>query len=223
MGVTSAELADRFPRLYHMAEAGSWPGIRRHGLLSTSALLDLYGLEGAARTAIEAAHRPASVPIRHPEHGLAVIRDQKPMDDEGLRQSLQGGLTPSDWYRLLNDKVFFWLTEERLMRLLNARAYRRKRQAVLTLDTARLLERHAERVLLSPINSGATKPYPQPRGPETFLPLADYPFAEWDKRRRRKDPAVELAVRYAVPDVRDLVLRVDEREGGETVAVLWEG
>ena len=222
MGVTSAELADRFPRLYHMAEAGSWPGIRRHGLLSTSALLDLYELEGEARTSIEAAHRPASVPINHPEHGRAVIRDQKPMDDAGLRQSLQGGLAPTDWYRLLNDKVFFWLTEERLLRLLNARAYRDKRQAVLTLDTARLLERHAERALLSPINSGATKPYPQPRGPDTFLSLGEYPFAEWDKKRRRKDPAVELAVRYAVPDVRDLVLRVDEREGGETVEVLWE-
>ena len=39
----------RHPRLYHMAEAGSWPQIERGGLLSTSALLDRFGYEGEER------------------------------------------------------------------------------------------------------------------------------------------------------------------------------
>jgi len=54
--VTDAELAELLqdcPTLYHMAERGSWPSIREHGLLSTSALLDLYGKQGAEREAIE--------------------------------------------------------------------------------------------------------------------------------------------------------------------------
>ena len=38
MGVTAEELAEAYPLLYHMADARSWDSIRKHGLLSTSAL-----------------------------------------------------------------------------------------------------------------------------------------------------------------------------------------
>jgi hypothetical protein len=62
--------------------------------------------------------------IHHPRYGTAVIRDQKPMSDGGLVRALQDGLKPRDWYRILNKKVFFWLTRERLETLVNAREYR---------------------------------------------------------------------------------------------------
>lgn len=222
MGIDPDTLSERFPRLFHMAEPESWPSIQEHGLLSTNALLDLFEIEGEAREQLAARHRPDSVTISHAVHGAAVIRDQKPMDNRGLMRSLGDGLTPEEWYRILNDKVFFWLSAERLERLLNAAAYRGKRQTVLTVDTAALLARHADRVLLSPINSGCTKPMPQPRGRDTFLSLADYPFDAWDCKRRRKDPVVELTVRYAVPDICDFVVRVEERGGGMATRLLWE-
>jgi hypothetical protein len=38
----TAELIARYPRLYHMAEDGSWPSIQAHGLLSTRAMLDHF-------------------------------------------------------------------------------------------------------------------------------------------------------------------------------------
>jgi hypothetical protein len=222
MGIRPSTLAARFSRLYHMAELGSWPSIREHGLLSTNALLDLFEIPGDQKEQLAARHRPDSVAIRHLVHGVAVIRDQKPMDDSGLIRSLRDGLTPAEWYRILNDKVFFWLSEKRLDTLLNAAAYRGKRQTILTVDTATLLERHADRVLLSPINSGCTKPMPQPRGHDTFSSLADYPFDAWDRKRKRRDPVVELTVRYAVPDIRDFVLRVEERGGGQPSVLVWE-
>ncbi len=222
MGVRPEELAARFPRLYHMAQAGSWPGIQRHGLLSTTALLDLFEVDGDAREGLVARHRPESVTIRHPLHGEAVIRDQKPMSDGGLVRALQGAMTPADWYRILNEKVYFWLARERLDKLLGAAAYRGRRQTVLTIDTAALLARHADRVLLSPINSGCTKPYPTPRGRDTFLPLGEYKFDEWTRKRNRRDSVVELTVRYAVPDVRDFVLTVEEVGGGIDTALLWQ-
>jgi len=37
MGVTPAVLAEEYPRLYHMAERGSWDSVKRHGLLGTEA------------------------------------------------------------------------------------------------------------------------------------------------------------------------------------------
>ncbi len=49
-----------------MAEADTWDSIRKNGLLSTSALLDLYEIKGAQRYAIESDHRPESIPISHP-------------------------------------------------------------------------------------------------------------------------------------------------------------
>jgi len=135
-GITIDELSGRFPLLYHMAQLESWLSVERHGLLSTTALLDLFEKRGDERFRIESCHRPESIPICHPVHGRAVIRDQKPMSDPSVRKALAGsGLEPSDWYRELNSRVFFWLTEERLDRLMNARAYRHQRHHVLVVDT----------------------------------------------------------------------------------------
>ena len=52
-----SELLRHCPTLYHMAEGGSWPSIQRHGLRSTSALLDLFEVDGARREAILRRHR----------------------------------------------------------------------------------------------------------------------------------------------------------------------
>ena len=122
-GITIEELSGRFALLYHMAQLGSWPSVEEHGLLSTTALLDRFEVGGDERFRIESCHRPESITINHAVHGRAVIRDQKPMSDRSVRKALAGGLKPADWYRELNSRVFFWLTEERLNTFMNARAY----------------------------------------------------------------------------------------------------
>jgi len=129
-------------------------------------------------------------------------------------------LAPEQWYRLLNGRVFFWVTEERLDRLLSARAYRDKAHIVLTVDTAELLQRHLSAVTLSPINSGATKPAATPRGSKTFLPLNEYPFELWRKRRSGRDVVVELAVERAVPWIHEFTIRVERRKAAER-QVVW--
>ena len=85
-GIAVDELCERFPRLYHMAQLGSWPSIQEHGLLSTTALLDLFELRGDERFRIESCHRPESIPIDNSKYGRAVIRDQKPMSDRSVRK-----------------------------------------------------------------------------------------------------------------------------------------
>ncbi|HVA08551.1 MAG TPA: hypothetical protein VNG12_17590, partial [Acidimicrobiales bacterium] len=112
-----------------------------------------------------------------------------------------------------NRRVFFWLTEQRLLRMLTAANYRDLDHVVIVLDTTRLLERHWDRVTLSPINSGATKPMPAPRGPGTFRSPADYPFESIASRRRRDDVVVELAVDRAVKDIEELVIDVRRQRG----------
>jgi len=210
----------RHPRLFHMAEEGTWASIQQHGLLSTSSLLDLFQVAGEQRRKIESLHRLDSVRISHSVYGEAVIRDQKPMSDALLERCLQDGLSPQDWYETLNKKVFFWLTEERLQRLLAAKPYRNKTHCVLTVDTARLVEKYRDMIVLAPINTGCARPNPQPRGKDTFLAIDDYPFEEWDRKRRGRDPVVELAVEEGVPDIVDLVLRVEHRKGRSIVEVV---
>jgi hypothetical protein len=203
-----------------MAEENTWGSIRRHGLLSTSALLDLFEVDGPRRIAIESRHRPECVKITHPIHGSAVIRDQKPMTDSGLLRCLDS-MKPSEWYRLLNRRVFFWLTEPRLTTLLQAKAYRDRQHSVLIVDTKRLVEAHSAAITLSPMNSGCTKPFPFPRGRRTFLPIKDYPFETWRKKRGGKDPIVELAVDYAIPKIHKYVLEVWQMVAGQKTEQLW--
>jgi hypothetical protein len=152
---------------------------------------------------------------------MAVVRDQKPMSDAGLARCLEDNLTPSEWYRLLNVRVFFWLTEERLTRLLNARPYATISHDVLIVETRSLVKRYREQITLAPINTGATVYRPQPRGLATFRSIDDYPYDYWHSKRRGRDPVVELAVIGGVPDIIDFTLRVEERRGSEVDRVIW--
>lgn len=196
------QLVHANPTLFHMAERGAWPAIQRHGLLSTSALLDLYGVTGAARVALEATRRPDTATLTRPGLPAIAIRDQKPMTDRALERCLTGGMSPPDWYRLLNGKVFFWLTEARLSKLLGARPYRAHEHDVLHLDTARLVAAYRDAITLSRINSGSTIRKAAPRGPDTFRTIADYPI------RPGRERAVELAVTGGIPDIARFVTDV---------------
>lgn len=208
--LTATDIAKRWPRLYHMAEAGSWPSVQLHGLLSTSALLDLFEITGAERDAIESARRPESVAIHHPEHGTAWIRDNKPINETVLRRTLVG-MTEAEWYRSLNGRVFFWLTTDRLDRLRAAPPYRDREHDILTLDTTALLDAYASAVELSHLNSGAVHPGAKyTRGSATFQRVASYP---WTRRLAvaSREPIVELTVPYAVPDAKRFVIDVTRR------------
>jgi len=208
--LTVETVIQRWPKLYHMAEAGSWSSVQRHGLLSTSALLDFFEVAGDHRFAIESMRRPKSVIITRPVHGTAVIRDNKPVNEMVLKRTLVG-MTLEEWYRTLNGRVFFWLSERRLGKLLSAAAYRTRQHDILTVDTATLLERYGDQVELSPMNSGAVHAGANyPRGSGTFCAIGDYPWRDRLKVNP-SEPVVELTVPYAVPDIAKYVIDVTTR------------
>jgi hypothetical protein len=217
----SEELVGRYPHLYHMAEDGSWPLIQRLGLLSTEALLDAFEINDERRLSILASRRPASIVIRSDLHGEAVVRDQIPLRESTLNKVLEDGLTPTDWYRLLNSFVFFWPTEERLQTLLSAKAYRDRAHTVLVVDTERLLAHHGDCLFLSPINSGSTLFDARPRGLATFRAMSDYPY---DAMRRRRGPAgaiAEVAIQGGVRPIQPPLESVTRRKGEAVLEELW--
>jgi hypothetical protein len=210
VGVDPDEFVSRFPCCWHMAEAGSWDSIVEHGLLSTSALLDLYEVDRDRRIAIESQRRAESFVLDHPTRGPAVVRDQRPLLETVLLRTLEGA-TIGEYCELLNRHVFFWVNKARLERLRNAPPYRERKHLILTVDTAELVARHADRIRLSHLNSGATHPAANyPRGPQTFQPFATYPWAE-RVAVNAHEPVVEVAVLHSVPDAADLVIHREER------------
>ena len=199
-----------------MAEAGIWDSIRQHGLLSVAALLNLFEIKGKRRSELLSQWRSDSVPVEHPSFGVAVIRDQHPMPAQKLEKVLEEGLSPGDWYEILNRKCFFWVDEERLNRMLNTALYRNKEHDVLTLDTRKLLERNLERVTISHINTGYAGRSVNMRGMDTFHKIQEC------SRVGRKSGIAELTVERKVPNIEEVAISVEVRKGDETLRTIWK-
>ena len=202
------------PRLYHMSEAGAWESIRSLGLMSASAALDFFGIVGVERSRLESAQRSGKTRIIADQPPGIVLRDQKPMPRSQLLVALEDGITPEDWYRTINSKVFFWVSHTRLECLLNARSYRLEQHDVLTVDSAPLIRAYAEQIRLSPMNSGNTFPMATKRGAHTFARIQDYPVTQSGSPTKR---IVELVVEYGVPDLASYVLEVRRMKGVEVL------
>ena len=194
------------PCLYHLAEPSGWVGVQRNGLLSTSALLDLYEIRGKKRRALESARRPATTKLTRCGLPDAFVRDQRPMSDSTLRDCLPSDISPRQWYEFLNRKVFFWLSQDRLVRM--SRAYTDTAREVIVLDTRALVDAYRDHISLSHMNSGCSIPWKHKRSFETFCRIADYPIGQ------RGRTAAELCVEDAVPDAVRFVQSVIEIHGG---------
>ena len=210
------KFAARHPRLYHMADAGSWESIRKHGLLSVAALLDLFEVQGKRRSELFSQWRPCSVIVRHPIYGTAAIRDQHPMPPDKLGRALEEGLSPSDWYETLNNRCFLWVDEERLGKLLNTSLYKDKGHDVVTVDTRKLLERDLDRITVSHINTGFAGRAARKRGRATFHKIQEC------SRAGRKGGIAELTVESRISNIEEVALSVKRRKGSEILGTIWE-
>jgi hypothetical protein len=218
--VDVTEFIRLYPKLFHMAEPGSWGSIAERGLLTTAALVDLFEVGPELSAGLLERRRPTKVALDHPRHGRVVIRDQKPLSTSKLERCLTD-MSVVEWLASLNNRVFLWLQPQRLSRLLNARAYRNEEHDVLVVDTRRLLDLHLSDVRLSRINSGSTAYNAVPRGTDTFRSLADYPHPQRRQALAAASDIAELAVLGGVPEIVKVVDRVERRRGDACLEVLW--
>lgn len=218
--MTPEQLIEHYPMLHHMAEHGSWPTIRRFGLRTTAQLVDACVPDSATSAAILSQRRPHSVKLTHPAAGTITVRDQKPL---GLHNLKLTDVTVEGFLELLNSRVFMWTTHQRLARLLGARPYRDSVHDVLVLDTASVVENFADKIRLTSMNTGATIfPSAPPRGSDSFMTIADFPFEQRRRGRKLENTVVELCVIDGVDDIDQHVLRVERREGATVIDVLYE-
>ena len=104
--MTPELFCQHYPYLFHMAEANTWESIKRYGLLSTSAILDLLRITGKERENIESSCRKDFVSLEDIKYGKFLIRDNGPLPLAKLKASLTD-MTPDQFYEELNEKVFF--------------------------------------------------------------------------------------------------------------------
>lgn len=200
------------PELHHVAAPGAWRSILRDGLLSTTALLDLYGAAGAERHALEAQRRPEAAPLHHPAHGRAILRDQKPLNEKALAAQLTDGWTPEDWLRHLNRHVFLFPTRKAAFAF--GDVYENRGDELLTFDTARVLDRAGDRARVCAINSGApTARAPTARGPDTLREVELY--------ARPPSTVREVAILNGLTGVAELLVRVERRIEPDRWGVIW--
>jgi len=179
-------------KVFHLAEASNLPSILEHGLLSTRRLFDLARISEKERTERLRGHRKENEQLAQ----SILVRDQKPMAPSALEPALEDGLTPGDWYALLNDFVFFWLDESRMERQRHACGDRP--QVLLMFDAFTLLEKFGTDAFVSPINSGNARRKPARRGLNTLMPYDTWRANGWPSGTRHRKPA-ELLFRCKIP------------------------
>lgn len=210
-------LIELYPRLYHMATAGSWPSIQENGLWTTEQIATTAGLDDDRVNQLLRERRLSSVHLDHPTLGPMTVRDQLPLRLALLERSLTD-LTVEQWLETLNNRVFFWLHESRLERLLSAQQYRNEEHDVLVVDTRSLIEAYRDRVRLAPMNTGSTLfPNNLTRGSDTFARVEDFDYDTRRGGRSLPDRVVELAVIDGVHDVARYVVGVQRRRGSVIV------
>jgi hypothetical protein len=215
-------LVELYEHVVHVTEAGNAEGIMRHGLLATARLLDAFEADAATRAAVCDRPRQQSVLLSHEMYGRACVRDQRPMNIKRLEHALRDGMTINEWLELLDTFVFFWPTREKAAHLLGRATYANTDHDVLTASTRELITRHGDRLRLSRMNTGTTKPFAFPRGQDTFMELQDQRLAEPLSTGRRSRAVAEIAVIDGVPDMSDLVIKIERWHGAHPVEVLWE-
>lgn len=214
------QLWQRYPVLYHIAWGGSWPSIKEHGLLSSKALLQSYGKSDEEIKALTQARRQHWVEIDHPSRPPAVLRDQKPLSDGGLRRALPAHVEPWQWYDLINSMVFFWPTKKRLRTMISAPTYEEVDHDVLIIDTATLVRLEGPNMRLSRMNSGSTRRMAHPRDMNLFKRFEDYPFDSRLRKQGREGAVAEVCVTERVGRIREAVVDVKRGLAEEILAAL---
>ena len=204
------------PTLYHLSAEGSWPGIQRHGLLSSKLILNRFGADHQRVLEIETHRLSRSYPLQSQEHGSFVLRDRTTLSHPELTHALQGSCSPGRWIDLLSQRVFFSAQRKSLDSLLQAPLNRKLSHVVLEVNTGRLFDNYGSAIEVADINTGYTKRQPAFRSPQTFQSPASY-------TRTGSRSIVEVTVLNSVPEILPLLRRAVLRRPNGTEELLYSG
>ena len=220
--------------LYHVTASHSWPSIKKHGLLSTNALLKASGLSESERCRIGFGHRDDSELVCgsascHPQL-KAVIRDQTPLKDGRLTKELKkqkAHISHRKWYKRQNARVFFYPSKREAVELARGYAEKGCPQDILVFCTELLIEGHRADIRLCAFNSGATnrkKPVPEDCygkwHDNLFQPVEDYPYVYWKEKYNRSRAIREVTILRGVPKPCRHVIEILRTDDGKRFTIV---
>jgi hypothetical protein len=184
-----------------MVDVANWESVLANGLCSAAELIRASVSDEKAREVI-CAHRGDTLVLPNGNR----LRDQVPMPPSSLVKCLDTGLTPADWYALMNSKIFFWSSVERLNRHRAACAARE--QMVLVLDFQRVVGSYSARLQVTPINTGFAQRQAARRGLRSFVNWERWVTHRWadeavvgEPMRSPRHPIVEITIQNQMSDV----------------------
>lgn len=201
--MTPDELAAHLPRLYHVTDRAAWPMIERHGLLTTDQIAERFVSDPAERERLRTERRTDFVVVHDGPDGRVTVNDNLPLHYGPLAGKLDDGLSPPEWLRILNGRVYFWPDMERGAGFLRAGRRGGREKLLLVFDTRSLAAACEGRLDLAPFNTGSAIRVPARRGRATFTPAGAVGWDEWRRLRGRLDRVAEVSVRGGVPDALD--------------------
>ena len=196
------EFAAAFPKLYHAAWPQARERIARDGLMSPLALCESMGLSDQETESILTTRRPAITDLG----SGVVLNDNSPLQLGPLRRALPEHLSPEDWMRALNSRVFLFPSRRAADAFTSVLRSRELARDVWELDGRELAEAHLDRLEITPFNTGAATRRPPYRDLDTFAKVRGLDLDEWRHRRRRAgrktpDSVREVCVFHSAPGV----------------------
>ena len=184
---------DHFPRVFHVSLCPQSSTIESSGLFSAAGLLARSALSIEERGHILASQRKTTV-ILHTDFGETVLNDQIPLPAKALLRCLNG-ISPEDWYVEMNERIFFFLNEDKARNFAKVRADKLPARTLLCLNTEKLIAGSETDFELCAFNSGNAMRKPVRRDRDSFQTIAKYPLAERARKYGWNHAVSELSIR----------------------------
>lgn len=91
-----------------------------------------------------------------------MLRDQKPISEKLLKGCLEEGMTFEQYYEMLNERVFWWPTIDRLTR--HYSRYESEKPKIIRVSTESVYKLNKSKIEFSHLNSGALRANPYLKG-----------------------------------------------------------
>ncbi len=184
---------EHYPRVFHVSLCLQASTIRSAGLFSAAGLLKRCSLSSEECERILHSQRKATK-ILQTDFGATVLNDQLPLPAKALLRCLNG-MSPEEWYAEVNERIFFFLNEDKARSFAKVRADKLPTRTLLCLNTEKLIRGLENDFELCAFNSGNAMRKPVRRDRDSFQTISTYPLAERARKYGLNRAASELSIR----------------------------
>jgi hypothetical protein len=184
---------EHYPRVFHVSLCPRSSTIKSAGLFSAAGLLACSALSSEEREHILFSQRKTTL-ILQTDFGETVLNDQFPLPAKALLRCLNG-ISPQDWYAEMNERIFFFLNEDKARSFGSVRADKLPARTLLCLNSKNLIAGLEDDFELCAFNSGNAMRRAVRRDRNSFQTIDKYPLIERARKYGWHHAVSELSIR----------------------------